>query len=43
VLAQSWVSDHSADARRNLQSCQGCHPQKGDCTNFLCHPNLRGR
>lgn len=43
VLASSWISDHSADARRNLQSCQGCHPQKSDCTNFLCHPNLRGR
>jgi len=38
-----WVSDHRADARRNLQSCQGCHPQKSDCTNFACHPNLRGR
>lgn len=38
-----WVSSHSADARRNLQSCQGCHPQKADCTNFLCHPNLKGR
>lgn len=38
-----WVSDHRADARRNLQSCQGCHPQKDDCTNFACHPNLRGR
>jgi hypothetical protein len=39
----AWVSDHRTDARRNLQSCQGCHPQKGDCTNFLCHPNLGGR
>ena len=39
----SWVSDHRADARRNLPSCQGCHPQKADCTNFLCHPNLGGR
>ena len=39
----AWVSDHSAYARRNLQSCQGCHPQKGDCTNFACHPNLQGR
>ena len=39
----AWVSDHSADARRNLQNCQGCHPQKGDCTNFACHPNLKGR
>lgn len=39
----NWISDHSAQARRNLQSCQGCHPQKADCTNFACHPNLRGR
>ncbi len=38
-----WSAQHAADARRNLQSCQGCHPQKGDCTNFACHPNLRGR
>ena len=43
VLNQGWVSFHRGEARRNLQSCQGCHPQKGDCTNFLCHPNLRGR
>jgi hypothetical protein len=39
----AWVSDHSASARRNLQNCQGCHPQKGDCTNYACHPNLKGR
>jgi hypothetical protein len=39
----AWVSFHSADARRNLQSCQGCHPQKSDCSNFACHPNLGGR
>jgi hypothetical protein len=43
VLNAGWVSYHSGQARRNLQSCQGCHPQKADCTNFLCHPNLRGR
>lgn len=43
VPEPSWVSNHSAEARRNLQSCQGCHPQKSDCTNFACHPNLRGR
>ncbi len=24
-----------------MQPCQGCHPQKGDCSNFACHPNLR--
>jgi hypothetical protein len=39
----AWVSDHSASARRSLQSCQGCHPQKADCTNFACHPTLKGR
>jgi hypothetical protein len=39
----AWVSDHSASARRSLQNCQGCHPQKGDCSNFACHPNLKGR
>jgi len=39
----SWISFHRSEARRNLQSCQGCHPQKADCTNFACHPNLRGR
>jgi len=43
VLNASWVSFHSGEAKRNLQSCQSCHPQKSDCTNFLCHPNLRGR
>jgi hypothetical protein len=43
VLNAGWVSFHQREARRNLQSCQGCHPQKGDCTNFLCHPNLKGR
>lgn len=39
----SWVSFHRGEARRNLASCQGCHPQKSDCSNFACHPNLRGR
>jgi hypothetical protein len=43
VLNAGWVSFHSGEARRNLQSCQSCHPQKADCTNFLCHPNLGGR
>ena len=43
VADPSWVSFHSADARRNLQTCQGCHPQKSDCSNFACHPNLGGR
>jgi hypothetical protein len=39
----TWVATHRASARRNLQSCQGCHPQKSDCTNFACHPGLGGR
>lgn len=43
VLDPSWTAAHSADGRRNLQSCQGCHPQKADCTNFACHPNLGGK
>lgn len=43
VLNAGWVRFHSAEARRNLKNCQGCHPQKGDCTNFLCHPNLGGK
>ena len=43
VLNAGWVSFHSGEAKRNLQSCQACHPQKADCTNFLCHPNLKGR
>lgn len=29
---------HAADARRNLQSCQGCHPDASECSG--CH-NLR--
>ncbi|BDG10070.1 NapC/NirT family cytochrome c [Anaeromyxobacter paludicola] len=39
----SWVSFHKTDARRNLRSCQGCHPSKSDCSNFQCHPGLGGR
>jgi hypothetical protein len=43
VLSPSWVAFHSGEARRNLQSCQSCHPQKSDCSNFACHPGLGGR
>ena len=43
VVDPAWVSFHRAEARRNLQSCQGCHPQKSDCSNFACHSGLRGR
>ncbi len=43
VLEPSWVTSHSAEARRNLQSCQSCHPRKSDCSNYACHPGLGGR
>jgi hypothetical protein len=39
----SWVSFHRGEARRNLESCQACHPRKADCSNFACHPGLGGR
>jgi hypothetical protein len=39
----SWVSFHKGEARRNLASCQACHPRKQDCSNFACHPGLGGR
>ena len=29
------ISAHAADARRNLQSCQGCHPDAAVCSQ--CH------
>jgi hypothetical protein len=30
-----WASDHSTEARRNLQSCQSCHPDGDVC--IQCH------
>jgi hypothetical protein len=39
----SWVAAHRAQARRDLKSCEACHPSKADCSNFACHPGLRGR
>jgi len=39
----AWVAVHKVDARRNLESCQACHPSKQNCSNFACHPGLRGR
>jgi hypothetical protein len=39
----AWVNFHKAEARRNLQNCQGCHPDKSSCSNFACHPGLQGR
>jgi len=43
VLDPTWVSSHRAEARRNLRSCQACHPNKADCSNFACHSSLGGR
>jgi hypothetical protein len=43
VLDPNWIAFHSSEARRDLQSCQSCHPQKSDCSNFACHPGLGGR
>ena len=31
----NWNSDHSAEARRNLQSCETCHPDADVCVK--CH------
>jgi len=30
-----WNSDHAAEARRNLQSCESCHPDADVCVQ--CH------
>ena len=43
VLDPAWTSFHRAEARRNLSSCQSCHPSKSSCSNFACHPGLGGR
>lgn len=39
----SWVSEHRSKARRELKTCQACHPSKQDCSNYACHPGLGGR
>lgn len=39
----TWVSFHRTEARRDLRSCQGCHPRKSDCSNTACHSSLGGR
>jgi len=31
----NWNSDHAAEARRNLQSCESCHPDADVCV--ACH------
>ncbi len=43
VVDPTWAATHASDARRNLQTCQACHPNKADCSNFQCHPGLGGR
>lgn len=43
VPEPSWVATHRSEARRNLRSCEACHPRKSDCSNFACHPGLGGR
>ncbi|MBE0556515.1 MAG: cytochrome C, partial [Proteobacteria bacterium] len=30
-----WNADHAAEARRNLQSCESCHPEADVCVQ--CH------
>jgi hypothetical protein len=39
----TWVGEHKSKARRELKTCQACHPSKQDCSNFACHPGLGGR
>lgn len=35
----SWNSEHASEARRNLQSCQTCHPEGDVC--LQCHSSGR--
>lgn len=39
--ATNWKSEHSAEARRNLQSCQTCHPDGDVC--IQCHSSGKVR
>jgi len=39
----NWVSQHRSEAKRNLRSCQACHPAKSDCSNATCHVGQGGR
>lgn len=34
-VAPDWKADHAVEARRNLQSCQTCHPEGDVC--IQCH------
>lgn len=42
-LDPNWTAKHSSEAKRNLRSCQACHPSKSDCTQTGCHAGLGGR
>ena len=35
-----WSSEHASEARRNLQSCQTCHPEGDVC--LKCHSSRTG-
>ncbi|MBL0225795.1 MAG: cytochrome C [Geobacteraceae bacterium] len=39
--ASNWNSDHTVEARRNLQSCQTCHPDGDVC--IQCHSSGKVR
>ena len=41
VGQQYWAVDHSSEARRNLQSCQTCHPEGDVC--IQCHSSGKVR
>lgn len=40
-VAPNWKSDHGDEARRNLQSCQTCHPDGDVC--IQCHSSGKVR
>jgi hypothetical protein len=40
-VATNWRSEHTAEARRNLQSCQTCHPEGDVC--IQCHSSGKVR
>jgi hypothetical protein len=40
-VAPNWRMDHSTEARRNLQSCQTCHPEGDVC--IQCHSSGKVR
>jgi hypothetical protein len=39
--ATNWRSEHTSEARRNLQSCQTCHPDGDVC--IKCHSSGKVR